>query len=88
MFRYISCKIWFKWRKNNGPNKLFLHQKKSPNGVAVDSVGNIYFTGFTSGALEGANSGSNDIFLIKYSSDGPYNSRNNSDPQEMIVDLE
>ena len=39
-------------------------------GVAVDSVGNIYLTGYTSGTLEGVNSGANDIFLIKYSSDG------------------
>ena len=40
-------------------------------GVAVDSHGDIYVTGYTYGTLPGQTSaGSNDIFLIKYPSDG------------------
>jgi hypothetical protein len=40
-------------------------------GVTVDSSDNIYLTGITSGSLDGnTNSGSNDIFLVKYNSDG------------------
>ena len=40
-------------------------------GVAVDSSNNIYVTGYTAGGLEGnTNSGSNDIFLLKFNSDG------------------
>ena len=41
------------------------------NGVTVDSSGNIYVTGRTGGALDSiANSGSSDIFLVKYDSTG------------------
>jgi uncharacterized delta-60 repeat protein len=41
------------------------------NGVTVDSSDNIYVTGSTSGGLDGnTNSGDNDIFLVKYNSDG------------------
>jgi uncharacterized delta-60 repeat protein len=50
--------------------QIISSSKEIANGVAVDSVGNIYLTGFTSGGLEGVNSGGNDIFLVKYSSDG------------------
>ena len=39
-------------------------------GVTVDSSDNIYVTGYTLGALDGTNSGSDDIFLVKYNSDG------------------
>ena len=40
-------------------------------GVTVDSSGNIYVTGRTGGALDSiANSGSSDIFLVKYDSTG------------------
>lgn len=40
-------------------------------GVAVDNQGNIYFTGDTSGNLDGQNSaGGTDIFLAKYDSSG------------------
>jgi hypothetical protein len=41
------------------------------NGVALDSSGNIYVTGYTYGGLDGnSNSGLNDIFLVKYNSSG------------------
>ena len=39
--------------------------------VAVDSSDNIYLTGVTNGGLDNnTNSGDNDIFLVKYNSDG------------------
>lgn len=37
---------------------------------AIDSKGNIYITGFTSGILNSMNHGKEDIFVIKYSPDG------------------
>ena len=41
------------------------------NGVTTDSSGNIYVTGVTEGDLDGnTNSGSIDIFLVKYNSSG------------------
>ncbi len=41
------------------------------NGVTVDSIGNIYVTGYTGGGLDGnTSSGGADIFLLKYNSDG------------------
>jgi hypothetical protein len=43
----------------------------SGKGVAMDSSNNIYVTGSTSGGLDGnTNSGSSDIFLVKYNSSG------------------
>lgn len=38
--------------------------------LAVDSNGNIYITGFTAGALQGTNAGSDDAWVAKYNSDG------------------
>ena len=38
--------------------------------VAVDSSNNMYITGYTLGALDGINAGSNDAFLAKYDSAG------------------
>jgi len=41
------------------------------DGVTVDSSGNIYVTGYTSGGLDNnTNSGNTDIFLVKYNSSG------------------
>jgi len=41
------------------------------NGVTTDSSGNIYVTGYTNGGLDGnTNSGSYDIFIVKYNSSG------------------
>jgi len=40
-------------------------------GVATDSSANVYVTGYTYGGLDGNTSaGSNDIFVVKYNSDG------------------
>jgi len=40
-------------------------------GIATDSSGNIYVTGYTDGGLDGnTNSGSNDLFVVKYDSSG------------------
>ena len=40
-------------------------------GVATDSSGNVYVAGYTDGGLDGNTSaGSNDIFVVKYNSDG------------------
>ena len=40
-------------------------------GVATDSSGNVYVTGFTGGGLDGNTSaGDNDVFVVKYNSDG------------------
>lgn len=37
---------------------------------AIDKTGNIYITGSTTGMLAGKNSGKEDLFVVKYSSDG------------------
>ncbi len=39
-------------------------------GVAVDSAGNAYLTGYTNGSLGGANAGLEDAFLAKYDTSG------------------
>ncbi len=39
-------------------------------GVAVDSSGNIFISGFTGGSLDGTNLGSSDAFLTKYDASG------------------
>ncbi|MEE1577942.1 MAG: SBBP repeat-containing protein, partial [Deltaproteobacteria bacterium] len=41
------------------------------NGVATDSSGNVYVTGYTSGGLDGNTSaGNSDLFVVKYDSEG------------------
>ena len=41
------------------------------NGIAIDSNGNVYVTGYTAGGLDGNTSaGQNDIFVVKYNSAG------------------
>ena len=54
-----------KWAKSFGTKK--------PDGafsVTADEKGNAYVTGFTEGALQGKNSGSQDVVVRKYSSAG------------------
>ena len=40
------------------------------HGVAVDSSGNAYVTGYTDSSLTGSNAGDYDIFLLKYDTNG------------------
>jgi len=54
------------WTKQLGTSS-----SDSGNGVTTDSSGNIYVTGYTNGGLDGnTNSGSYDIFIVKYNSSG------------------
>ena len=54
------------WTKQLGTSSV-----DKGRGVTTDSSGNIYVTGDTEGDLDGnTNSGSVDIFLVKYNSDG------------------
>jgi hypothetical protein len=39
-------------------------------GIATDTNGNVYTTGYTFGALEGSNAGSTDVFIRSYDSNG------------------
>lgn len=39
-------------------------------GVATDSIGNVYISGYTDGSLGGANQGANDAWVAKYNSAG------------------
>jgi hypothetical protein len=41
-----------------------------PNGAATDAHGNVYLTGYTSGALEGAHAGAEDAFIHSYADSG------------------
>lgn len=40
------------------------------HGVAADGQGNVYISGFTEGALHGANAGNYDVFVSKYDAEG------------------
>ena len=62
------------WTKQLGTSSY-----DSGDAVTTDSSGNIYVTGYTRGGLDGnTNSGSYDIFLVKYNSSvGQNNGLNN-----------
>ena len=53
------------WTQQVGTNKT-----EHAYGIATDSKGNIYTTGFTNGNLEGTNAGLSDLFVLKYAPDG------------------
>jgi len=63
LFGQSNTKQWTKQLGTSSDDRV--------NGVTTDSSGNIYVTGDTNGDLDGnTNSGSVDIFLVKYNSDG------------------
>jgi len=53
------------WTKQLGTS-----DEEDAYGVATDSSGNVYVTGYTSGGLDGTNAGGNDLFVVKYNSSG------------------
>jgi len=72
----LGSKDIFLVKYNSSGTKQWTKQLGTPysdsgNGVSTDSSGNIYVTGTTGGGLDGnTSSGSGDIFLVKYNSDG------------------
>jgi hypothetical protein len=67
----------FLTKYDSSGNKLFTKQlgavgaETYGNGIAIDSIGNVYITGGTSGNLDGnTRSGTTDVFLTKYDSSG------------------
>ena len=70
------CFIWFplvdKENPINNINRFVLQESgKIVEGIVVDSAGNLYVTGYTSGNFYGnVNAGSSDVFLMKLNSSG------------------
>ncbi|MEY3972418.1 MAG: hypothetical protein RLY84_811, partial [Actinomycetota bacterium] len=66
-------------------------EREEVNKVVVDIYGNVYVAGRTSGSIDGAyaNKGDEDVFVLKYSSDGRllYNQLFGGDKAENVSDL-
>lgn len=65
-----------------------------PAGVATDSEGHVYSTGYTLGDLGGSSSGSYDVWVAKYDGDGneiwteQFGSGGADEPQSIAIDAE
>jgi hypothetical protein len=72
----IGSNDFFVVKYNSSGTKQWTKQFGSSNsdslsGVATDSSGNVYVLGSTSGGVDGnTNSGSTDVFIVKYNSSG------------------
>lgn len=80
-------------------NQLWIEQfgtsdYEFPAGVATDSEGNVYSTGYTLGNLGGTSSGSYDAWVAKYAPDGnqlwveQFGSSTADEPQNIAIDAE
>jgi hypothetical protein len=59
------------WTKLLGTDSPSIYRSVMATGIAVDSGGNAYVTGYTSGNLDGnTNAGRDDIFVVKYDTNG------------------
>jgi hypothetical protein len=68
--------IFLSKRNASDGNKIWEELDGTPNhvdyavGIALDSNGNIYLTGYTTGDFGSTNNGAHDVFLVKYNASG------------------